>query len=210
MNIHTYPGLVLSVSDYKDSDRLLTVFTPENGVLKAVAKGVKKSGAKLKFASEVFNFGNYTFAEKNGFLTVTGCEQISDLSFHMAETDRYICGSIMAELTFLAVGESDPTAFSLFIKVLKIMIYDEVSPFLAALKYSLYLWSESGYSKPITPYNGQETDTASALVSYVFFTEPEKLKKDVSAELTKNCLKRLLKAFESSYSAEITSAKFIV
>ena len=47
-------AIVLKSVDYKDNDKILTLYSPEKGKITAGIKGVKKSGAKLKFASEPF------------------------------------------------------------------------------------------------------------------------------------------------------------
>ena len=65
-------AIVIRAVDYKDNDRILTLYSLEKGKITAGIKGVKKAGAKLKFASEPFCFAEYILAEKNGRYTVTG------------------------------------------------------------------------------------------------------------------------------------------
>ena len=57
-------ALVIKAVDYKDNDRILTLYSLEKGKITAGIKGVKKAGAKLKFASEPFCFAEYILAEK--------------------------------------------------------------------------------------------------------------------------------------------------
>ena len=40
-------GIVVKAVDFKDSDRLVTIFSAERGLIKARARGVKKAKAKL-------------------------------------------------------------------------------------------------------------------------------------------------------------------
>ena len=49
-------AIVIRAIDYKDNDRILTLYSLEKGKITAGIKGVKKAGAKLKFASEHFFF----------------------------------------------------------------------------------------------------------------------------------------------------------
>jgi DNA repair protein RecO (recombination protein O) len=65
-----YNALVLRAIDYKDNDKLLTLFAAGKGKMTAVIKGVKKATAKLKFAAEPFCFAEYVFAERSGRYTV--------------------------------------------------------------------------------------------------------------------------------------------
>ena len=55
-------ALVIKAVDYKDNDRILTLYSLEKGKITAGIKGVKKAGAKLKFASEPFCFSEYVFS----------------------------------------------------------------------------------------------------------------------------------------------------
>lgn len=48
-------GIVLGRTDYGEADRILTFLTPDYGKVKAMAKGVRKAGAKLAGAIELFS-----------------------------------------------------------------------------------------------------------------------------------------------------------
>ena len=47
-------GIVLSGVNFGENDKILSIFTPDKGVVSAKIKGVKKAGAKMKFAAEPF------------------------------------------------------------------------------------------------------------------------------------------------------------
>ncbi len=64
-------ALLLRAADYGESDRMVTLLTAERGKVSAAMKGVRKAGAKLRFASQPFCFAEYVFAERNGRNTVT-------------------------------------------------------------------------------------------------------------------------------------------
>lgn len=57
-------GIVLRAVDYKDSDKIITLFTIEKGIITAGAKGVKKAGAKLKFARRAVLLCRIRFSKK--------------------------------------------------------------------------------------------------------------------------------------------------
>lgn len=65
-------ALVLRVADYGENDRIATLLTADRGKLSACLKGVRKAGAKLKFASQPFCFAEFVLAERGGRHTVTG------------------------------------------------------------------------------------------------------------------------------------------
>ena len=75
-------ALMLRATDYLENDKILTLLTAEKGKITAGIKGVKKAGAKLKFAAQPFCFAEYILAERGGRYTVTQaseCESFYDL-----------------------------------------------------------------------------------------------------------------------------------
>ena len=63
-------ALVLRTADWGEYDKIVTLFTAERGKLSAALKGVKRAGAKLKFAAQPFCFAEFVFVEKAGRHTV--------------------------------------------------------------------------------------------------------------------------------------------
>jgi DNA repair protein RecO len=62
----------LSRSDYGEKDRILTVITPNNGKLRAIAKGVRSGKSRLAGGIELFAENELSLAEGRGSLhTVT-------------------------------------------------------------------------------------------------------------------------------------------
>ena len=57
-------AIVLQSIDYKDNDKLLTLFSPTLGKITAGIRGVKKPKAKLAFSAQPFCFAEYILAEK--------------------------------------------------------------------------------------------------------------------------------------------------
>ncbi len=64
-------ALVLRTVDYGENDKIITLLTAEYGKIGASCKGVKKAGAKLKFAAQPFCFAEYVLASRSNRYTVT-------------------------------------------------------------------------------------------------------------------------------------------
>lgn len=64
-------ALLIKAADYGENDRMVTLLTAGRGKIGAAMKGVRKAGAKLRFASQPFCFAEYVLAEKYGRNTVT-------------------------------------------------------------------------------------------------------------------------------------------
>ncbi len=118
-------ALVIKSVDYKDNDKILTLFSLERGKITAGIKGVKKSGAKLKFASEPFAFCEFVLAEKQGRFTVIGADYID--SFYNLRLDlvKYYASSVVLETLNLLSSESEPMPqlFSLSLSAIKSLNY---------------------------------------------------------------------------------------
>ena len=89
-------GIVLGGVNFGESDKILKIFTLEKGVVSAKIKGVKKAGAKLKFASEPFCLVEFIFSVSSGRRTIIGASLID--SFYPVRED--------IEKYFLRLSES--------------------------------------------------------------------------------------------------------
>ena len=136
---------MLRAVDYLENDKILTLLTAERGKLTAGIKGVKKAGAKLKFAAQPFCFAEYILAERAGRYTVT---QVSECeSFYELRTDvnKFYAASAVCE-TALALtyeGEADGELFSDCIKALSEMCRGDEA--IALIVFLLTALRRSGY-----------------------------------------------------------------
>lgn len=64
-------ALLLRAADYGENDKMVTLLSAERGKFGAAMKGVRRQGAKLRFAAQPFCFAEYTVAERSGRKTVT-------------------------------------------------------------------------------------------------------------------------------------------
>lgn len=78
-------GVVLKRRDYRESDRLLTLYTEEYGKVEAVARGVKKSTSKLAGHLEPFSFSSFMLARGRVFDIVA--TSVKRSSFRLPHND---------------------------------------------------------------------------------------------------------------------------
>lgn len=114
-------GIVLSAISFGENDKILNIFTLEKGVVSAKIKGVKKAGAKLKFASEPFCFAEYILRESKAGYTVINASLIE--SFYCIREDiiKYFCGGAILEFVrrFYKEGIVDTDGFLSTVEALK-------------------------------------------------------------------------------------------
>ena len=143
---HVINAIVTRATDYKDSDKILTLYSLEKGKISAGIKGVKKASAKLKFASEPFCFAEYVLAEKSGRFTVIGASHLD--SFYNLRLDmlKYYCSAVVIETVNLLVNDFEPDAplFSLVIETAKRLNYQK-NELLSLASYLISLTTILGY-----------------------------------------------------------------
>jgi len=139
-------AIVIKSTDYKESDKLLKLFTAEGSVISAVAKGVKKSGAKLKGVAQIFSFAEFSLAEKNGFYTVTGASPIESLYALTANPTHYVAAAIMLEaVDHIASIKPSPTLFVDLLKGFKSIVYSNIQAEFVAAFFLYTALKEAGY-----------------------------------------------------------------
>lgn len=140
-------GIVLGGVNYRENDKILNVFTLEKGIVSARIKGVKKAGAKLKFASEPFCFAEFVFLKSGDKRTVIGAS-LTD-SFYPLREDikRYYSAAAAAEFVkaFSKEGILSPDLFVALAEVLKTLAYSEENSYSALARFFVKSLVSVGY-----------------------------------------------------------------
>ncbi len=141
-------GIVLNGVNFGESDKILNIFTLEKGTVSAKIKGVKKAGAKLKFASEPFCFAEFVFLEVSGRRTVKGASLIE--SFYPLREDivKYFAGGVVLEFLRKFAKENivSKELFFLSVQTLKDLCYSSNEPIYIVCSFLLSALSFSGYA----------------------------------------------------------------
>ena len=139
-------GIVLGAVNFSENDKILNIFTLEKGVLSAKIKGVKKAGAKLKFASEPFCFAEFIFSKTAEKRTVIGASLID--SFYPVREDikKYFSAGTVVEFLRRFYKESmvDEQEFLLSVGALKEIAYGD-NPLSSLVKFLINALAGFGY-----------------------------------------------------------------
>ncbi len=142
-----YSGIVLSGVSYGDNDKILNIFTLEKGVVSAKIKGVKKAGAKLKFAAEPFCFAEFIFSKTQDKRTVIGASLTE--SFYPIRNDikRYYAGATVLEFIKRFYREStvDEREFFYCVNALKDIAYGD-NPLSSLVEFLIFSLRAIGYA----------------------------------------------------------------
>ncbi|MBE5733428.1 MAG: DNA repair protein RecO [Clostridiales bacterium] len=157
-------GIVLGGVSFGENDKILNLFTLEKGVLSAKIKGVKKAGAKLKFASQPFCFAEFIFTKRGENRTVINASLID--SFYPLREDlvKYFCAGSVVEFVKRFYREAIVSAdtFLLTVDALKTIAYEDgkakstlVQFLVSALKVAGFALNLSGCAKCVGDIEGR-------------------------------------------------------
>ena len=114
-------ALVLRAADWGEYDKIVTLFTAERGKLSAALKGVKRAGAKLKFAAQPFCFAEFVFVEKSGRNTVISASLHDGFYALREDIACYYAAVVLCEACdqLLFEGIESPTLFLAAVRTLE-------------------------------------------------------------------------------------------
>lgn len=139
-------AIVLGGTDYKEKDKLITLFTLEQGIVSVVFRGVKNANAKLKSAKEMFSFGDFILAGEK-FKTVISADIIDNFFDITKDIKKYYvaCAIIDIIKSVLPVGEINSKLFVNALKCFKMLAYESIDGFNIINKFLVDTFEDFGY-----------------------------------------------------------------
>ena len=123
-------GIVTRYVNYRENDRILSIFTIDHGRMDVKARGCRKPQSPLVNVCQPFVFGQFevfTGKERN---TVNACE-VKETFYPLREDyEKFSIGSVMLRLCHDAIPENEPNEplFSLLYHALSYLSYGVSSP----------------------------------------------------------------------------------
>ena len=106
----TLRGLVLREVRYKESSKILTILTEEEGKITAEAKGVLRKGSKCAASAQALVWSELTVSEYRGRYTLTEGSVLEDFSALRSDLGDYALGCYFAELMEAVSDEDSPNS----------------------------------------------------------------------------------------------------
>ncbi len=140
-------AIILSRRDFGESDRLLTLFTPRHGKIRAIAKGARKPSAKLSGHVELFARSDCVIYRGRNLDILTQAELVDAYLGLRDDLGRGAYANYVAELLdrFTADEEENEEALFLLLHQTLTRIADGRDPRLAARFYELQLLDLVGF-----------------------------------------------------------------
>ena len=137
-------AIVTRAVPYRDSDMVLTLVSLEEGRLTASARGCLKPRAKLRYAAEPMNFGEYMLAGKGDRYIVTDCVQYDSFSPVTADIDNFYSACMILELLSKLSPEPQPELFLAAVRELKAVAYEGKDGYASPCDFMLSALKEGG------------------------------------------------------------------
>lgn len=122
-------GVVCRYTNYRENDRILTLFTREYGRLDAAARGCRRPKSPLLAASEPFVYGEYTLFKSKDKYSVDQAEVQETFYPLRSDIDRFSAGMLL--LPFVSgeeAGAQNQELFSLLYHALTFLAYGRIPP----------------------------------------------------------------------------------
>ena len=137
-------GIVLKLTDYKEADKLASIFTLEQGVISAKFTGVKKEKAKLKALAQPFVFAEFNLNVKGNLKQVINASLTDNFYPILNDYNKTICAYIVLDIinTILPQNKPENELFILTLNTLKNI--EKNNEFIATIDYILRFFTFSG------------------------------------------------------------------
>lgn len=116
-----FKGIIIKLNEYKDADKLASIFSLENGKTTAKFTGVKKDNAKFKAVAQPFTFAEFTVNKRGEHSIVTSADLIDNFPKILSNYNKTICGYIVLDMvkSLLAPAKPEQNIFLLTLSALK-------------------------------------------------------------------------------------------
>ena len=151
-NSLTTPAIVLRRADWRDYDRMVTLFTPEFGRVEAVVRGCRKPKSPLLNAAEPFCAGEYQLLKVRDRITVTQARITNSFFELRSDYDRLSHGAFWLRLLSEVVVEDEPNEalFQMTLNALAYLTHSDLPPALLTAMFEMQLWRITGFSPNVS------------------------------------------------------------
>ena len=140
--------MVLRTHKLGEADRIVTLLTRGRGLLRAVAKGVRRTSSKFGARLEPFMVADLQCFEGRTLDTITQAETLAAYGPPISsDYDRYRAGSVIVETAErLAEGGPSPELFALLVGALRTLAAARITPELVRDGYLLRAMALAGWT----------------------------------------------------------------
>ena len=150
MSLYRDAGVVLRTHKLGEADRIITLLTRERGLVRAVAKGVRKTSSRFGGRLEPFMHVDLQLAEGRSLDIITQVETLNPFARDLGNNyPAYTAGTAMLETAERLVsedGEPEIQQVQLLVGALKALVGGRATPSLILDSYQLRALSVAGFA----------------------------------------------------------------
>ena len=215
---------MLKLIDYKDADKIASIFTYDYGVVTAKFVGVKKEKAKLKAVAQPFTFADFNFTTRASHKVVAGANLIDNFYQLMINYNKTICGYIVLDILKSILPEEKPEQDLFLLTVSTLKNIEENNEYVSIIDFILKFLSFSGFSvelpnvdyiyfdKETAEFSMQRTQNYSQIDKNVYAVLKQIANNEIE-EFNEKTLKQILRLLHNiifiHFGVEIKSFEFI-
>lgn len=143
-------GIIIRQSDYGEGHRMLSIFTEEYGIIKAVSYGVKKSKSRAAAASQFLTYGDFDLYKtvNRDIMTVNSIDTVDGFYPVSEDIIKLALCNYLADITYelLGTGNPDERILRIFLNSLYAAAYRNESIMKIKAVYELKLMTVGGYA----------------------------------------------------------------
>jgi DNA repair protein RecO (recombination protein O) len=116
-------GIVVKKQDFSEADKILTIFTKENGKITAIAKGARRVTSRKVSSTELFVHGIYYMAKGKSMDIITESEILNPFTPLREDLGKSSLAFYIVELmnSFTHGGQSNYPLYRLFLETMSIL-----------------------------------------------------------------------------------------
>lgn len=145
--IEKTPGIVLRTQDYRETHKLVTIFTKKFGKLTAISQGANKPRSRLSAVSQLFTYAHFLLYVPKGLATLRQGEILSTFRHIQEDFTRTSYTAYIIELTDKIIEERKPAPF-LFDELIQTVywINDQEDYHIPLMMYEMKLFEYGGFA----------------------------------------------------------------
>lgn len=148
MKRYTTKGTVLNRTDFGEADRILTFLTDDRGKIRAIAKGVRKSKAKLAGSIELFSISDLTLivgrSELDTLISARLVKHYGNIVKNIERTT--LAYNFMKIINKSTEDRAEPEYFELLNKSFSALDDSDIVPQLTQLWFQMHLLKLAGHT----------------------------------------------------------------
>lgn len=149
-----YNALCVRSVNYRESDKIITLFTLEKGLVDCAVYGARRAGSKLAFAGEIFCFAEYLLTEKNDKRSVKEANEIDGFYGVRSDIVRFYAASAIADFVRLFVMPGAPQYLTFSAASAALKGIEQGDPLLSLIGFLINALEDIGFGMDLSVCSG--------------------------------------------------------